>query len=300
MKIDSAIKDFLFTLETAERKSDNTIKSYKRDLNKYLKYLVGLNIFDIKSISEKTVDDYFDCINDNYSINSLNRNKVSVKKFHQYLSFKYDINDPTINIHETKSPKRLPIFATQDEIDIIMSYFNDGTNLDLFNHCILETLYGCGLRISECCNLKTNQIDLEHSFIKVLGKGNKERIVPIPVQTNILMKTYLHNIRPLWLKNSTNYFFINSRSKKIYPKYVENMLKKVINDLEISKKITPHKLRHSYATHLLEGGADLRAIQELLGHSDISTTEIYTHIEENRLKNVYNNAHPFAKKEGLK
>lgn len=299
MNINKLVKEYIFNLSSIESKSDNTVKSYTRDLNKYLDFLNENNITEIEKVNEKIILKFIDSLN-NYSINSINHLKVSLRNFHHYLQFKYDLDDPTINIYSNKRPNRLPIYATNNEVDLIMSNFNDEDNLDLFNHCILETIYGCGLRVSECCNLKTNQVNINESFMKIIGKGDKERVIPIPKKTNELMKQYLYNIRPLWLKNSNNNFFIKNNSKKIYPKYVQEMLRNVINEVGVKKHITPHKLRHSYATHLLEGGADLRAIQELLGHSDISTTEIYTHVEQERLQKAYINSHPFAKKEGLK
>lgn len=298
MKISNTIRDYIFNLSSIESRSDNTVKAYQRDLNKYLNFLNENNITDIEKITEDDILKFLDTMSE-YSINSINHMKVALRNFHHYVQFKYDLDDPTVNIYSNKRPSRLPIYATNNEVDLIMSHFNDEDNIDLFNHCILETIYGCGLRVSECCNLKTNQVYIDEGFMKIIGKGDKERVIPIPSKTAELMKLYLYNIRPLWSKKANNNFFINKNSKKIYSKYVQEMIRNVINEVGIKKHITPHKLRHSYATHLLEGGADLRAIQELLGHSDISTTEIYTHVEQNRLKNTYNNAHPFAKK-GLK
>ena len=175
-----------------------------------------------------------------------------------------------------------------------MGVFDDEEPEDLFNHALLETIYGLGLRVSECCDLRTSQINLEDGFANIIGKGNKERLVPIPSMTLEIMKKYFHNVRSLWLNRPDNHFFINRKGKKVYREYVEKMLRNSVISAGIRKNLTPHKLRHSYATHLLEGGANLRAIQELLGHSDISTTEIYTHVESERLKNTYLKAHPLA------
>lgn len=300
MKLDYAIKDYIFNLDTNDGRSKNTVSNYSRDLNKYKEYLNSININDTDNITDLIINDFINEITNKYKITSINRYKVSIRNFHRFLAFKYDVKDPSVNLTVSKGGKRLPIYGTKEEISKIMGYFNDDDHEMLLNHCILETIYGCGLRISECCNLKTNQVNLDAGFIKVLGKGNKERIVPIPGKTKEIMRKYFYNVRPLWLNKVSNYFFINKHSKKIYSEYVEKMLRDVKNEVGIDKKITPHKLRHSYATHLLEGGADLRAIQELLGHADISTTEIYTHVEQQRLKNTYANAHPLAKERGLK
>lgn len=300
MKIDFAIKDYIFSLSTSEGKAANTVSSYSIDLKHYLSYLNNKNILEVEKITDEDIDDYIKELNNQYKVKTINRKKVSIRNFHKYLNFKFDLKDPSINITVSKGEKRLPIYATKAEIDKLMSIFNDDIPEELFNHSILETIYGLGLRVSECCNLKTNQVNLDDGFVKVLGKGNKERIVPIPSNTLDIMKRYFMNVRPIWLKKSSNSFYINKNSRQIYSEYVELMLKNSIIKADISKNLTPHKLRHSYATHLLEGGADLRVIQELLGHSDISTTEIYTHVESERLKNSYLNAHPLAKSGGLK
>lgn len=295
MKLDNAIKDYLFQLQNNEGKSEATIVSYSSDLRIYKNYLTDNKVQDIEDIDDSIVREFIVYFSKKYANSSLNRLKVSIRSFHQFLSFKYDIADPTFVVQTSRRIKRLPVYCTLDEIDKIMSTFDEDKPEDIFNKCILETIYGCGLRVSELCNLKVSQINLDDSFIKVLGKGDKERVVPIPYNTNRIMKLYFNNVRPLWLKKSINFFFINKFSKPIYSEYVEKMIKSVVNKTDIKKAITPHKLRHSYATHLLEGGADLRSIQELLGHSDISTTEIYIHVETNRLKKSYLNFHPLAK-----
>lgn len=301
MKIEEAINDYIFALSTSEGKAQKTIVSYKTDLNHYYNYLVSKNIDNVETIKDDDIFGFINCLEKKlYRTKSINRMKVSVRNFHKYLSFKFDIKDPSVNIVVSKGEKRLPLYATKDEIDRLMSIFDDEIPEQLFNHSILECIYGLGLRVSECCGLKTNQVNLDDGFVKILGKGNKERIVPIPHNTLVIMKRYFMNVRPLWIKKSTNSFYINKYGRNLYSEYVERMLKNSIIEARISKNLTPHKLRHSYATHLLEGGADLRAIQELLGHSDISTTEIYTHVESERLKGTYLNAHPLAKTGGLK
>lgn len=295
MKTSNALKDYLFSIQS-EGKASNTLKSYARDLNVYLKYLDDLKINNIEEVNDEDIRRFILKIGDKYSNASLNRIKVSIRNFHRFLSFKYEIKDPTISLKVSKGEKRLPVYCTIEEIEKLMNSFKDNPE-DILDHTILETIYGLGIRVSECCNLKVSQINLEDGFVTVIGKGNKERIVPIPSSTDKMMKLYFSNIRPLWLKNANNSFFINKFSKSIYPVYVERLLVDKCNELNFKKHITPHKLRHSYATHLLEGGADLRTIQELLGHSDISTTEIYTHIDTKRIKKSYLDFFPLANKE---
>ena len=299
MKIERAFQDYLINLSTAEGRAENTVKSYTRDLKKYQEYLKEERIREIEDVKDLTVEDFVFMIQDEYSNATANRIKTSVRNFHRFLSFKYDFHDPTLNVRISRSSRRLPVYCTVEEIDQIMSVFGDEPK-DVLDHAILETIYGLGLRVSECCSLKIAQINLEDGFAKILGKGSKERLVPIPKGTAEVMKRYFNSVRPMWMKKNTNSFFINRKGRPVTPRYVENMLKSVVEGTGIKKSITPHKLRHSYATHLLEGGTDLRTIQELLGHSDISTTEIYTHVETNRLKNTYMNAHPMSKAGGLK
>lgn len=300
MKIEDAIKEYTFSLATSEGKAKNTVSSYSIDLKHYLNFLKSKDISEIEQIQDSDIDNFVKQLNKKYKVKTINRIKVSIRNFHKYLNFRYNYDDPSVNVTVSKGEKRLPVYATKEEIEKLMSIFDDKIPEELFNHTILETIYGLGLRVSECCNLRTNQINIDEGFVKILGKGNKERVIPIPNKTLKLIKEYYLNIRPLWLKKSINNLFINNKGKKIYSKYVELLIKRSIVEAKISKDLTPHKLRHSYATHLLEGGADLRVIQELLGHSDISTTEIYTHVESERLKNSYLKAHPLAKSGGLK
>ena len=172
-----------------------------------------------------------------------------------------------------------------------MNTFTDSLE-DILNHSLLEIIYACGLRVSEVCNLTLSQVDLNVGIVKIIGKGNKERIVPIPKNSISILKKYSDVVRVVYNKNKNNYFFINKKGNKIRSEYIENMLKCIVVELGLNPNITPHKLRHSYATHLLANGSDLRSIQELLGHSDIATTQIYTHVESNRMIENYKRFHP--------
>ena len=233
------------------------------------------------------------------AVSSLCRMTASIRSFHHYLTFMFDEKDPSLNLEVHRGSKTLPIFCTIEEINRLMSSFDDTNPKDALDHSILEMIYSCGLRVSEVVSLTVNRVDLETGLVRVLGKGNKERVVPIAMGSIPVIKHYFLVVRALYLKKKTNLFFINKFGRKVTTKYVEVMLKEKCDEVGIQKHITPHKLRHSYATHLLQGGADLRSIQEMLGHSDIRTTEIYTHVQNKQVFTSYENFHPGFKEGGI-
>ena len=194
--------------------------------------------------------------------------------------------DPAEYLEQLQRTQSLPVYCTRDEIEKIMAQFGHSPE-DIRWHAVAELLYGCGLRVSECAALTMNQVDLELGMLRVWGKGNKERLVPMPKQTIKIVREYVDTVRPLYQKKPTSWLFITRLGKKTTTASIESMVKSVCIQAGIQKPITPHKLRHTYATHMLEGGADLRSVQELLGHSDITTTQIYTHIDRNRLRTAY-------------
>ena len=298
MKIDTAIDEYLRYISVQEAKAKRTVEAYRHDLKVYEAYLKSVKLEDIEKVDKNIIDDALIEYGQDKSEATLNHYKVAIRNLHKFLDFRYDIDDPAIFVSVKKAEKRLPIYLTKEEVNQLMETFNDEIPKDLFHHCILETIYGLGLRVSECCNLKLNDINFEDGIVKVLGKGNKERVIPIPKYSLKIMGDYNGTIRPLWLKkpNTKGFFFINHLGNRLNPKYVEELINRQINLTDIKKKISPHKLRHSYATHLLDAGADLRTVQELLGHSDIATTEIYTHVQNERLKKAYLNSHPLANK----
>ncbi len=291
MKLERLLKEYLVNLTINESKSELTIKNYKIDLEKYLGFLSSEGIDDVEEVKFSMINEFIKNQSTFKASSSISRLSSSIRSFHRFLSFKYDLKDPSLNIEVKNKRKRLPVFATIDEVDKIMSYFTN-SNEDILNHAMLELIYCCGLRVSECTKIIVSQVNLEQKIIRVMGKGNKERIIPIPDNSVGIIKKYYDDVRPLWLSKKTNLFFINRFGKHITTEYIESMLKFVCNEVGITKTITPHKLRHSFATHLLDGGADLRTIQELLGHSDIRTTEIYTHVQKERLKESYDSYFP--------
>ncbi len=292
MKLDLALKKYLVHLKMNEAKSQNTISSYESDLSQYLAYLKNNGITDTEEITGNLIEDFIHSQIHDKSHKSVSRMAASIRSFHQDLSFMYDESDPSLNLSVHKGERSLPVFCTVNEVERLMNSF-DHTDADQFlDHAILEAIYSCGLRVSEACSLTINRVDLDTGKMRILGKGDKERIVPIPDGSIALLKEYRDVIRPVHLKQKTNLFFINRFGRKITPRHVERLLERKCVELNFNKHITPHKLRHSYATHMLQGGADLRSIQEMLGHSDISTTEIYTHVQNRQMFDAYDKYHP--------
>lgn len=293
------ISDFKYHLENDLRLSDNTVEAYITDLYQYEKFLHEvLKIEDVADIEREDVIKFIDSLKrKKLSKKTISRKITAIKDFHKYLVSEDIIkNNPTEKINMPKAEKSLPEVLSIDEIDKMIECIDTSTPLGLRNRAMFETLYAGGLRISELLDIKLQDIHLKDKYLIVIGKGNKERKVPLGEMAVISLRKYLEKGRGYLLVKPTNLLFFNYKgdamSRQAYFKYI----KKLAVDAGITKTISPHTIRHSFATHLLEGGVDLRIVQELLGHEDISTTQIYTHIDSNRLKNIYDETHPLAKK----
>lgn len=297
MHIKEAILDYQYNLTMVEHKSKKTISSYLSDLHHYETYLHDLGIDDTCDILENHVQDFLIELREDYQAASINRYLSTLHSFHSFLIGKDPKQmDPTRFIRGTKKQAHLPKYLNEKEIQKILQSFT-GSDQDIYHKAILEVLYGCGLRVSECCELKLGQLHLEQGLLRVIGKGNKERMIPIHQQGAIDLQNYLSYVRVQWEKTRTPFVFINHLGNPLTRQYVHQMIKRKLKELGMSTSYSAHSFRHSFATHLLDGGADLRVVQELLGHSDIQTTQIYTHVQNRRLKTAYTAYHPFAKKE---
>ena len=292
MKLDEALKEYLMHIRINEGKSRRTGISYEEDLKQYTAWLKEKGIKDTKKITSDLVEDFIVEQQKAKASASVVRMASSIRSFHRDLAFMHDEKDPSLNLEVHKDTKRLPVFCTVDEINRLMSSFDDEDPKQYLDHAILEMIYACGLRVSEVTTLTLNRVDLDAGKCRVLGKGDKERIVPIPDGSVAFLKGYRDIVRPVYLKGRSNLFFLNRFGRRITSKYVENLLVQKCNELNFKKHITPHKLRHSYATHMLQGGADLRTIHDILGHSNIATTEIYTHVQNRQLFDSYEMYHP--------
>lgn len=285
---------YLDYLQFERKLSKNTILSYQDNLNRFEEFISGENITEIK---RKDIENYLK-FNDTMAEKSRAHYLTVVRNFYQFLIDEDLIStNPCETIQMPKISKTLPHYLTPEEIEKLLS-FPLNTAFDYRNKAMLELLYATGIRVSELVNLKLNNIHLDEDMIRVLGKGSKERLSPISSICEKYLRIYLEEYRPSLLKHKTSeYVFINNFGNPISRQGFFKNLKQIAKEQKITKEISPHTLRHSYATHLLANGADLRIIQELLGHSDISTTEIYTHIVDEKIKSDYAK-HPRAKKEG--
>lgn len=292
MQLDQALQAYITQININEGKSPRTVNSYKEDLLQYIDYLKKKKIENTEDIKQKDCEDFILKQSKTKASNSIVRMAASIRSFHHFLSFMFNESDPSVNLEVHKDVNALPVYCTEDEIAELMNSFDDDNPTERMQHTLLELIYCCGLRISEVTSLTINRVDLDTGKLRVLGKGDKERIVPIPKGSINFIKEYKDIYRPILMKKKTNLFFINRFGRPITPRSIEQLLHDKCIELNFKKHITPHKLRHSYATHMLQGGADLRSIQEILGHSNISTTEIYTHVQNKQLFNAYENFHP--------
>lgn len=297
--------DFRYHLQTDKRLSFNTISAYMTDLEGYGEFLIKYQeISDIAYVDETHINKYIASLKRaELSKQTIARKIIAIKEFHKFLyTEKITDTDAAKFIELPKPSKPLPIVLSKEEIFKMMESISTDSPLGLRDKAIMETLYASGLRISELVNLKTADLHLREKYIVVIGKGNKERMVPLGDMAVIALRAYLEKGRPYLSKKPGTTLFYNYQGNQISRQSVYKFIVKLAKDNGITKEISPHTIRHSFATHLLEGGTDLRVVQELLGHEDISTTQIYTHIDRSRLKEMYQNTHPLAvknKKEGI-
>jgi integrase/recombinase, xerD/ripX family len=285
---DESTKDFLEYLKYERRVSVNTVDSYGENLLLLKNYTNK----DLISLKKEDIKDFLD------NVEATARTKAHYltvfNSFYKYLVFMDKIkSNPCDGIKAPKLEKKLPTYLTNEEI---AKLFNIRLTkpVDYRNKAILEVMYATGARISEVINLELNQIDFEECIIRVVGKGKKERIIPLDDVAIEALDNYINNYRPFLIKNETcNYVFLNKNGEKISRQMIFKILKNLANKAGITKEISPHTLRHSFASNLLNNGADLRVIQELLGHENLETTEIYSHLQNKKIKDDYNN-HPHA------
>ena len=279
------LSEYLEFLEVEKGLSGNTVEAYRNDLTSFLDFCSQRGSNEIDEIDRSDINAYILKLRDEkYSPSSVVRKIASMRGFFKWFCANdYGKKNPTQTLERPKLPKRLPKVMTVDELNTILN-----TDLNKEEKLIVELLYGCGLRVSELVNLKLSNIDIKSKYIQCCGKGSKERVVPFGKKAKDALERYFKYRDIIVMQNKLNNpkdLFIKENGKRISRQDVYNFIRK--QGEKIHKHISPHTLRHSFATHLLENGADLRVVQELLGHSDVSTTQLYTHITKKRLKEVY-------------
>lgn len=295
--MEDLLREFLVYLRVIKNYSPNTILSYNSDLRDFLSFLKerGLNL---DKLNLEDFREYLEILKERgYNSFSIARKLSSLKSFFRFLEEEKEEKFSFVFLFETpKLPFRLPKVLSLEEVETLLSAPDLNTPSGYRDKTMLEVLYATGLRVSELISLRIINLNLELGLVKVLGKGNKERLVPLGDYALEYLKNYLHEVRPLFAnKKSKDYVFLGRLGNPITRQRFWQIIKGYAKKVGLEDKISPHVLRHSFATHLLQGGANLRAVQMLLGHNSLATTQIYTHLDFKRLREVYDQCHPRAK-----
>ena len=289
------IDTFLNYLSVERGLARNTIISYREDLNSYMDFIARQKINALSKITKNDIINFMLSQKDKgVSVNSVARRLAAVRMFHRFLTRERILkNDPTVLIDSPKLWKKIPDTLSLNEVDALIAQPDIRDKQGIRDKAILETLYATGMRVSEAVNLRADNVNLDIGFLRCIGKGNKERVIPLGKKAINSIQRYLKISRPHFLKKKESEFlFLNRFGKKISRQSLWKIIKRYGREARLKKAIKPHMLRHSFATHLLERGADLRSVQEMLGHSNISTTQVYTHINKDRLKTIHRMFHP--------
>ncbi|WP_026570059.1 MULTISPECIES: site-specific tyrosine recombinase XerD [Sediminibacillus] len=291
------MNDFFHYLTVERGLSENTLQSYKRDLRQYQSFIAdSQNVKAWETVDRHHIMQFLYYLKDNgKSSATIARTLSSIRLFHQFIVREYGISkDASLHIETPKKERKLPKVLSSEEVDKLLN-IPEKNNLAIRNKAMLEMLYATGLRVSELISLKVSDLHLTMGFVRCFGKGSKERIVPLGNVASEAVEKYIEFARAELLnRKATDALFVNHHGNQLTRQGFWKVLKAIAREAGIKKEITPHTLRHSFATHLLENGADLRSVQEMLGHADISTTQVYTHVTKARLKDIYQAYHPRA------
>ncbi|MGC4376430.1 site-specific tyrosine recombinase XerD [Fictibacillus sp. Mic-4] len=292
------VSDFIHYLIVERGLSTNTVESYKRDLTHYIEFLQKVDqISRINDVQRGNIMGFLIHLKDNGKASAtIARHIASIRAFHQFLlREKAAESDPSVHIETPKTERRLPKVLSTKEVEALLDTPERNDAFGIRDKAMLELLYATGIRVSELVNLNLTDVHLSMGFVRCLGKGNKERIIPLGRMANEAVELYLNKGRPVLARGKQpEALFLNHHGNRLSRQGFWKILKQLAQKANINKELTPHTLRHSFATHLLENGADLRAVQEMLGHADISTTQIYTHVSKTRLREIYASFHPRA------
>ncbi|HOV78779.1 MAG TPA: site-specific tyrosine recombinase XerD [Bacillota bacterium] len=295
--MEKTVEEFIYYLSVERGLSKNTLASYRSDLKEYVSFCKKQRVASFRETGRDTVMSYLFYVQMNgRSPATISRRLAAVRSFYRFaVGEGFLEKDPSTDLESPRLMQKLPRVLSTGEVDLLLGQPSVTDPAGLRDKAMLELLYATGIRVSELVSLNLEQVNLENGFIRCLGKGSKERIVPLGGAAVRFIKEYLAAGRSkIMKKRSEPALFVNSRGRRLTRQGFWKILKKYACKAKIKTEITPHTLRHSFATHLLENGADLRSVQEMLGHADISTTQIYTHLTKKRLREVYERAHPRA------
>lgn len=293
------LQDFKHFLLVEKGLAHNTLVSYERDLKSYMNYIQTVEkINNFNEVQRAQIVRFLSFLKDGgKSAKTIARHVASIRAFHQFLfREKMVTNDPTVHLDTPKLEKSLPKVLSLKEVERLLDAPKANDRYGIRDKAMLETLYATGIRVSELIGLNIGDAHLTMGFLRCIGKGNKERIIPLGQTASAAIQNYLDEGRQHFIskKHKDDALFLNHHGRRLTRQGFWKILKRLTAEAGIQKELTPHTLRHSFATHLLENGADLRAVQEMLGHADISTTQIYTHVTKTRLRDVYSKFHPRA------
>lgn len=298
MKCKDAIVEYKQYMIVEKGYSPKTVEGYLRDIKQFSEYMSQkFHIVDLETINKDLVYAYLKSLRKRLSNSSVDRHMVSLRQFYIFLVKEKKVQKNIMSSFElAKKEQYLPEVLSVDEVNQLLSSVSMKDSISARNRCMMEVLYASGLRVSEMCSLTLQNINIQKGFIKCVGKGNKERIVPMNTQCCLYLKEYIENFRPQLSEKTSQYLFINKKGEPLKRDDFYHLLQNIVRKSGLTKHVTPHTLRHTFATHLLENDADLRSIQKMLGHSDISTTTIYTHVSQSKTIEDYMKLHPRSQK----
>lgn len=289
------LENYLIEFSLVNSDSKHSLNAYRRDIEQFLAYQEN----ESKEVDQAYIYEYISFLNQKETMlapSTINRKMSALRGYYDYLlQQKVVTNNPFNLIKQLKQSKTVPDFLTFDDVSRFLESIDESTPDGLRNRCLFELLYACGLRLSECLSLKISDIDFNQQIVTVMGKGAKERWIPFYDEIGHNLRKYIEQVRNIWQPDKNNdILFLNQRGQGLTSRGVQYLCQKIANKASMRMKVHPHMFRHSFATHLLDNGADLRLVQELLGHENLSTTQIYTHVSVDRLKKVYNQSHPWG------
>ncbi len=292
-----ALTSFIRYVQLEKNFSIHTVREYEADIKQFLHFLEQEGVYCLTDVEYLHARLYVTTLyEENMARTSISRKISSIRSFFRYLNREVDLDDaPFRSLYHPKKEERLPSFFYEEELQQLFAASSGEDEKSIRNMAILELLYATGIRVSECISIEVNQIDFAYSILRVMGKGRKERIVPFGQYAHNALKRYMDEVRPKLMKNKDHQrLFVNMRGGELTARGVRHILSEMMEDASLHSKIYPHMLRHTFATHLLNNGADLRTVQELLGHAHLASTQVYTHVTKEHLRNTYMNTHPRA------